>query len=226
MGYTINGESYPQLHVHAQTAQLRCLMTTLCDKNSQPSDWVFTADRVNRVMVEFALNFLPIDQTDVTTPVDDEPYHGVRFAGKIVGVSIIRAGEAMETALRSCCRNVRLGKILVQREEKTAKPKYYMAKLPSDIASRHVLLMDPMLATGGSAITAISKLLEAGVKEENIIFVNVVAAPEGIHNLLTKHPSLTFCTASIAEGLNEKKYIRRSLGDFGDRYFGTTNHSH
>lgn len=178
------------------------------------------------MMVEFALNFLPIDESNVTTPVDDEPHHGVKFAGKIVGVSVIRAGEAMETALRSCCRNVRLGKILVQRDEKTALPKYYMAKLPSDIATRHVLLMDPMLATGGSALTAIAKLLDAGVNEQNIIFVNVVASPEGIHNLLTKHPAITFCTASVAEGLNDKKYIRRSVGDFGDRYFGTNNHEH
>lgn len=221
MGYSLQGVHYPRLHVHEQTAQLKCLMTTLCDKNSQPSDWVFTADRVNRIMVEFALNFLPIDHTTVTTPVDDEPYEGVKFAGKIVGVSVIRAGEAMETALRSCCRNVRLGKILVQREEATAKPKYYMAKLPSDIASRHVLLMDPMIATGGSALMAVSKLLEEGVEEHSIIFVNVVAAPDGIHNLLTRHPNITFCTASIAAGLNEHKFIRQSLGDFGDRYFGT-----
>ena len=129
----------------------------------------------------------------------------------------------METALRSCCRNIRLGKILVQRDEKTAEPHYYMAKLPHDIASRHVLLMDPMLATGGSALLAIRKLLEVGVKEENIIFVNVVASPEGIDSVLSKHPGLTLCTANVAEGLNEQKYIRRSVGDFGDRYFGTTH---
>ncbi|CDF38315.1 unnamed protein product [Chondrus crispus] len=226
MGHTVNGTTYPQLYVHAQTAQLRCLMTTLCDKHSQRGDWVFTADRVNRIMVEFALNFLPVDPVRVITAVDDEAAEGVCFAGKIVGVSVIRAGEAMETALRSCCRNVRLGKILVQRDEETAKPKFYLAKLPHDVAERHVLLMDPMLATGGSALTAIGKLLEAGVKEENIIFVNVVAAPEGISNLLHRHPKITFCTAAVAEGLTQKCYIRRSVGDFGDRYFGTNNHAH
>lgn len=172
-------------------------------------------------MVEFALNFLPVQPHHVITPVDDEPLDGVKFAGRIVGVSIVRAGEAMETALRSCCRNVRLGKILVQRDERTAEPRYYMAKLPSDVATRHVLLMDPMLATGGSALMAVGKLLQAGVKEGNIIFVNVVASPEGILNLLSKHPAIQVCTASIAEGLSPQKYIRRSLGDFGDRYFGT-----
>lgn len=226
MVHMVDGTAYPQVHVHAQTAQLRCLMTTLCDKHSPRGDWVFTADRVNRIMVEFALNFLPVDPTRVTTAVDDEPADGVRFAGKIVGVSVIRAGEAMETALRSCCRNVRLGKILVQRDEHTAKPMFYLAKLPKDVADRHVLLMDPMLATGGSALTAIGKLLDAGVKESNIIFVNVVAAPEGIRNVLQTHPGITFCTAAVAEGLNAKSYIRKSVGDFGDRYFGTNNHAH
>lgn len=174
-------------------------------------------------MVEFALNFLPIEKHNVVTPVDDEPYEGVCFAGRIVGVSIIRAGEAMETALRSCCRNVRLGKILVQRDDDTAEPTYYMAKLPKDIASRHVLLLDPMLATGGTALMAIGKLLQEGVAEEHIIFVNIVSSPEGIQSVLSRHPNLQLCTAYIAEGLNDKKFIRKSLGDFGDRYYGTSH---
>lgn len=173
-------------------------------------------------MVEFALNFLPIEKLTVTTPVDGETYDGVDFAGTIVGVSIIRAGEALIASLRSCCRNVRVGTILVQRDEETAMPHYYMAKLPSDVASRHVLLMDPMLATGGSALLAIGKLLEAGVPEQKIIFVNIVAAPEGIKAVFEKHPQIQLCTSAVAEGLNPKKFIRRSLGDFGDRYFGTS----
>lgn len=208
---------WQQLHVHEQTAQLRCLMTTISSRDTSRSDWVFYADRVNRLMVEFALNFLPVDNVTVTTPVDNEQLHGLAFAGSIVGVSIIRAGEAMETALRSCCRNVRIGKILIQRNENTAQPVFYMAKLPPDIASRHVLLLDPMLATGGSAIVAIEKLLQAGVKESNIVFVSVVAAPEGINALLSKHPNIDLCTASVAVGLNEKSFIRKSLGDYGDR---------
>lgn len=223
MGHVVNGTKYAQLHVHEQTAQLRCLMTTLYDKQCTPGDWVFTADRVSRIMVEFALNFLPIESNSVITTVEDEPFDGVKFAGRIVGVSIIRAGEAMETALRSCCRNVRLGKILVQRDERTTQPHYYMAKLPKDVATRHVLLMDPMLATGGTAIMAVEKLVEAGVPQEKVIFVNIVAAPEGITALLERFPSIQICTAAVAEGLNEHKYIRRSLGDFGDRYFGTVH---
>lgn len=213
---------WPQLKVHEQTAQLRCLMTTLCDKESHSSEWVFMADRIIRIMMEFSLNFLPTEAHNVISSVDDEPYHGEKFAGRIVGVSIIRAGEAMEGALRSCCRNVRVGKILVQRNDNSSTGRrFYMAKFPSDIATRHVLLMDPMLATGGSAILAIEKLLEAGVLESNIIFINLVASPEGISNVLKRHPDILLCTAKVAEGLNSARYIRKSFGDFGDRYFGT-----
>lgn len=191
----------------------------MSSKDTPRADWVFHADRVNRLITEFSLNYLPIRPRQVTTAVDSAPLSGHAFSGKIVGVSIIRAGEALEAALRSCCRNVRIGKMLIQRDPATTLPVFFMAKLPDDIADRHVLLLDPMLATGGSALLAISKLLDAGVAEDKIVFVNVVAAPEGIDRVLTKHPRMAFCTASVAEGLNDHSYIKKSIGDFGDRYF-------
>merc|ERR1712029_669578 len=95
--------------------------------------------------------------------------------------SIMRAGEAMEAGLRECCRSVRIGKILIQRDEETALPKLFYAKMPDDIAERWVLLLDPMLATGGSAIKAIQGLLE-----ERIIFLNLIASPEGLKNFCEK----------------------------------------
>lgn len=214
-------EEFPQLLIHPQTTQLRCLMTTISSANTAPSEWIFYADRVNRLIIEFALNFLPVKSITVTSPVDNEEVDGVAFAGSIVGVSIIRAGESMEKSLRDIARNVRIGKILIQRDEATAVPVFYMAKLPYDLEHRHVLLLDPMLATGGSALVAIEKLLEAGAKEENIVFVNVVAAPEGVRALLTRHPAIKLCTASVAVGLNGKSYIRKSVGDYGDRYVGS-----
>lgn len=212
-------EEFPQLCIHPQTAQLRCLTTTIINKDTEPSEWIFYADRINRLIVEFALNQLPIQASSVTSTVDDEVVDGVSFVKSgLVGCSIIRAGEAMEAALRSCCRNVRIGKILIQRNESTAQPMFYMAKLPRDIQHRFILLLDPMLATGGSALVAIEKLLEAGAQEKNIIFVNVVATPEGIRKLLSVHPQIKFCTTNVAVGLNAKSYIRGSLGDYGDRY--------
>lgn len=128
----------------------------------------------------------------------------------------------MEKALREVIPNVRIGKILIQRKEDgTAEAQLYYTKFPKDLAERHVLLLDPMLATGGSAICAIEQLVKVGVKEENIVFLNLVAAPEGIEKLLKKYPKIRIVSCALDKSLNELKYILPGLGDFGDRYFGT-----
>ncbi|KAH9448373.1 hypothetical protein Pst134EA_027685 [Puccinia striiformis f. sp. tritici] len=108
------------------------------------SEFIFTADRVIRLLVEEGLNHLPVESHSVEAPTGAQ-YKGVRFLGKICGVSIMRAGESMEAGLRDCCRSVRIGKILIQRDEETALPKLFYAKLPDDIQERYVLLLDPML---------------------------------------------------------------------------------
>jgi len=125
----------------------------------------------------------------------------------------------MEAGLREVCRAVRIGKILIQRDEETAQAKLFYAKLPEDISSRYVLLLDPMLATGGSAIKAVEVLLEHGVPEQRIIFVNLIAAPEGLRNFCTKYPALRVITGWIDERLNERAYIIPGLGDFGERRY-------
>ena len=117
------------------------------DKNTNRADFIFHSNRISRLLVEEALNHLPVLPHTITTPVGRD-YHGVKFEGQICGVSIMRAGEAMEQPLRECCRSVRIGKILIQRDEETSKPRLYYDKLPEDIKDRWVLLLDPMLATG------------------------------------------------------------------------------
>lgn len=119
------------------------------DKTTNRADFIFYSNRINRLLVEEALNHLPVLPAPITTPVN-RTYSGVKFEGKICGVSIMRAGEAMEQALRECCRSVRIGKILIQRDEETSKPRLFYDKLPEDIDQRWVLLLDPMLATGTS----------------------------------------------------------------------------
>uniref|UniRef100_A0A6T6CZ94 uracil phosphoribosyltransferase n=1 Tax=Compsopogon caeruleus TaxID=31354 RepID=A0A6T6CZ94_9RHOD len=165
--------------------------------------------------------FLPVTPLRVVTPVDEAAFEGVTYQRRIVGVSIIRAGEAMETALRSCCRNIRIGKILIQRDHQTAEPQLFYTKFPDDIHTRHVLLLDPMLATGASAKTAVAALLDRGVAEEKIIFINLFSSLEGIRALHASYPGITIATAAIDEKLNNSKYIVPGCGDFGDRYFGT-----
>lgn len=117
------------------------------DRQTPRGDFIFHSNRVIRLLVEEGLNHLPVVEHTVITPVG-RPYAGVKFEGKICGVSIMRAGEAMEQGLRDCCRSVRIGKILIQRDEETCKPKLFYVKLPEDIAKRWVLLLDPMFATG------------------------------------------------------------------------------
>ena len=126
------------------------------NQSTQRADFIFYSNRIIRLLVEEGLNHLPVIEHTITTPVG-RLYSGVKFQGQICGVSIMRAGEAMEQGLRDCCRSVRIGKILIQRDEETSKPKLYYDKLPEDIAERWVLLLDPMFATGMSrGITAMN----------------------------------------------------------------------
>lgn len=116
----------------------------------------------------------------------------------------------MEQGLRDCCRSVRIGKILIQRDEDTCQPKLFYEKLPTDIADRWVLLLDPMFATGGSAMMAIDILKAKGVPEERILFLNIIASPEGVGNFSKKFPKVRVVTSFIDQGLNEKKSVPRS----------------
>ena len=127
----------------------------------------------------------------------------------------------MEKAVREVCRAIRIGKILIQRDEETALPTLFYEKLPEDIANRHVLLLDPMLATGGSVCKAIEVLKEHGVEERKIIFINLISCPEGVETFIKYAPKAKLITGFVDKELNTKSYIIPGLGDFGDLYFGT-----
>ncbi|WVQ75073.1 uracil phosphoribosyltransferase [Cryptococcus sp. DSM 104548] len=213
------------------TSQLQSLLTIIRDEQTQRGDFVFTSDRIIRLLVEEGLNHLPVIPKKVVTPVGEE-FEGVAFQGRICGVSIMRAGEAMEAGLRDCCRSgtslsnpsmhaltqvCSLLSVRIGKDEETTLPKLFYAKLPDDIAQRYVLLLDPMLATGGSCIKAIEVLLDHGVQEEKILFLNLIASPEGIKKVCTRFPKLTIITAWVDEGLDSNSYIVPGLGDFGDR---------
>ncbi|KAF9651144.1 PRTase-like protein [Thelephora ganbajun] len=208
----------PSVFTLPQTAQLEALYTIIRDKETSRGDFLFYSDRIIRLLVEEGLNHLPVVKKVIETPTG-ATYEGVGFEGKICGVSILRAGEAMEAGLREVCRSVRIGKILIQRDEETALPKLFYSKFPQDIANRYVLLLDPMLATGGSAIKAVEVLMEHDVPEERIIFINLISAPEGLKAFCSKFPQLRVITGWIDKGLNEKSYIIPGLGDFGERRY-------
>ncbi|KAF2261055.1 PRTase-like protein [Lojkania enalia] len=210
--------SHENVHILPQTPQLIALLTMIRDKNTGRADFIFYSNRIIRLLVEEGLNHLPVVEQTITTPVG-RTYSGVKFEGKICGVSIMRAGEAMEQGLRDCCRSVRIGKILIQRDEETSKPKLYYDKLPEDISDRWVLLLDPMLATGGSALMAVEVLIARGVPENHILFLNLIASPEGAKNFAERFPKVRVVTAFVDIGLDQKNYIVPGLGDFGDRFY-------
>ncbi|KAF2218140.1 uracil phosphoribosyltransferase-domain-containing protein [Elsinoe ampelina] len=209
---------FDNIHVLPQTPQLIALLTMIRDKNTKRADFIFYSNRIIRLLVEEGLNHLPVIPKTITTPVG-RTYDGVKFEGQICGVSIMRAGESMEQGLRDCCRSVRIGKILIQRDEETSQPRLFYDKLPEDIKDRWVLLLDPMLATGGSALMAVEVLLKKGVPEERILFLNLIASPEGAENFAKKYPKVRIVTAFVDSGLDEHNYIVPGLGDFGDRFF-------
>ncbi|KAL2529016.1 Uridine kinase-like protein 5 [Forsythia ovata] len=210
---------FSNVFVIYSTFQIRGMHTLVRDAKTTKHDFVFYADRLIRLVVEHGLGHLPFTEKQIITPTGSV-YTGVVFCRRLCGVSVIRSGESMENALRACCKGIKIGKILIHKEGKDGRQLIY-EKLPSDIASRHVLLLDPVLASGHSAVEAISVLLSKGVVESNIIFLNLIAAPEGIHAVCKKFPRLKIVTSEIDVSLNKDLRVIPGMGEFGDRYFGT-----
>ncbi|XP_040988905.1 uridine kinase-like protein 3 isoform X2 [Juglans microcarpa x Juglans regia] len=210
---------YPNLYVIQSTFQIRGMHTLIRDSQTTKHDFVFYADRLIRLVVEHGLGHLPFTEKQVMTPTGSV-YTGVDFCKRLCGVSVIRSGESMENALRACCKGIKIGKILIHREGDNGQHLIY-EKLPMDISERHVLLLDPILGTGNSAVQAISLLLKKGVPESNIIFLNLISAPQGVHVVCKCFPRIKIVTSEIEIGLNKDFRVIPGMGEFGDRYFGT-----
>ena len=161
---------------------------------------------------------LPVEEYEVETPL--EICKGYRLSGKKLGlVPILRAGLGMVEGMLNILPSAKVGHIGLYRDPETLKPVEYYLKLPTDISERDIFLLDPMLATGGSAIDAISSLKKRGVK--SIRLLNIIAAPEGVKAVQKAHPDVDIYIASLDRELNEHAYILPGLGDAGDRLFGT-----
>ena len=161
---------------------------------------------------------LPLEEVEIQTPIIKTVQK--QLSGKKLAiVPILRAGIGMVDGFLSLVPAAKVGHIGMYRDEETLEPVEYLVKLPEDIDQRQIFVMDPMLATGGSAILAVDSLKKRGAA--NIKFVCLVAAPEGVKKLQDAHPDIDIYTASLDERLNENGYIVPGLGDAGDRLFGT-----
>ncbi len=193
-------------------------LTALRDRTTTASHFRRLAHRISLVLAADAVRELPTTSVEVTTPL--ETIQGQRLSADIVVVPVLRAGLGMLEAVLELLPHARVGHIGLQRDETTAVASQYYKKLPPDLSKSTALIIDPMLATGGSAVAAIAMLQRAGARDIRLICI--VAAPEGIAAVEAVHPSVHIFTPAIDRELNAQKYILPGLGDFGDRLYGTT----
>eukprot|EP00277_Geminigera_cryophila_P038427 CAMPEP_0173090592 /NCGR_PEP_ID=MMETSP1102-20130122/27052_1 /TAXON_ID=49646 /ORGANISM="Geminigera sp., Strain Caron Lab Isolate" /LENGTH=228 /DNA_ID=CAMNT_0013975577 /DNA_START=159 /DNA_END=845 /DNA_ORIENTATION=- len=212
------------MHVLRRTPYTVSLYTCLRSKDSKQADFVAATRTLTNLIFNEAMSLLPMFPRSVRTPVPGATYDGLSLpdpSTDLCVVSILRAADSMADCISNQYPGIPIGKILIQRDEVTALPKLFFSKLPKDIKSRLVLLVDPMLASGGSANQAIKVLKEGGVMEEHIIMLCIVAAPEGLQALANAHPKVRVLCGEVDQLLNAQAYIVPGLGDFGDRFFGT-----
>lgn len=216
------GQPLPDtFNVLKETPQVRGIHTILRDHSTNRDEFIFYSKRLMRLLFEFALSFLPHTDHIVDTPQGTQ-YHGRKFRGNgLCGVSILRAGETMESALFSVTRDIRLGKILIQTNSSTGEPELHYLRLPRKIKDDHVILMDATVATGAAAMMAIRVLLDHDVEEENILLVTLLMAESGIHSVAYAFPKVKIVTTLVDKELTSDFRIVPGIGNFGDRYFGT-----
>ncbi len=192
------------------------LLTSLRDRDTPPSVFRALARQLSLTLVLEATRDLDTRSEQVITPLEETT--GRRLAADLVAVPILRAGLGMLEAVTDMFPNVAVGYIGLERDERTLQPAAYYEKLPA-LEGRQVLLLDPMLATGGSAVRACTSILARG--PSSLRMLCVVAAPEGAAAMEAAHPDVRIFTAALDRGLNDRGYIEPGIGDFGDRLYGT-----
>ena len=193
-------------------------VSLLRDKSTGTKEFKELVGEIAMLLCYEATRDLPTKEVEIETPIAVAKSH-VLAGRKLALVPILRAGLGMVDGMLSLLPAAKVGHIGMYRNEETLEPVEYYCKLPSDIAERDVLLLDPMLATGGSACDAITQIKKRGAR--SIKFLAIIAAPEGLAKVHEQHPDVDIYVAALDEKLNENGYIVPGLGDAGDRIFGT-----
>ncbi len=193
-------------------------LSILRDEKTSVKEFREIVSEIAMLMCYESTRDLPLEEVDVQTPVAVAKCH--RIAGKKLAiVPILRAGLGMVDGMVSMMPNVKVGHIGLFRDPETLEPVKYYFKMPADISERDVIVVDPMLATGGSASAAIGFLKEAGA--QHIKLMSIIGAPEGVERMQKDHPDVDIYVAALDDHLNDHGYIVPGLGDAGDRIFGT-----
>ena len=193
-------------------------ITHLCDVNTNTKEFREIVSEIAMLMGYEVSRDLPLEDVEIETPITKTTQKQLT-GKKLAIVPILRAGIGMVDGFLSLIPAAKVGHIGMYRDEETLQPVEYLVKLPEDIDQRQIFVVDPMLATGGSAILAVDSLKKRGAA--NIKFICLVAAPEGVKALQEAHPDIDIYTAALDEKLNGNGYIVPGLGDAGDRLFGT-----
>ena len=193
-------------------------LAILRDKRTGTKEFREIANEIAMFLCYEAMRDVELEETEIETPLT-KMKTGKLNEDKFAFVPILRAGTGMLDGLTSVIPNAKIGHIGLYRNEETLKPVKYFYKVPKDIDKREVVILDPMLATGGSAVDAIEMIKQDGAKK--IKFLCIIAAPEGIKKVEEKYPDVQIYAAALDDRLNEKGYIMPGLGDAGDRIFGT-----
>ncbi|XP_069829378.1 uridine-cytidine kinase-like 1 isoform X1 [Dendropsophus ebraccatus] len=216
------GQPLPDtLSVLQSTPQVRGMHTIIRNKDTNRDEFIFYSKRLMRLLIEHALSFLPLNPVTVETP-QGTSYQGKRFhRQRITGVSILRAGETMEQALTAVCKDIRLGKILIQTNHNTGEPELHYLRLPKEISEDYVILMDSTVSTGAAAMMAIRVLLDHDVQEDKIFLISLLMAEMGVHSVAYAFPRVRIITTAVDKRVNQEFHIIPGIGNFGDRFFGT-----
>lgn len=193
-------------------------LTLLRDKNTNVRDFRALCTEISMLMAFEAMRDLALEPTEVETPLTTATVN--RLAGKKLAlVAILRAGLIMADGILNLVPSARVGHLGMYRDHETLQPVEYFKKLPTDIADRNVFVLDPMLATGGSANAALDNLSDLGISSMKLMCI--LGAPEGVKAVQNKHPEVPIVLAALDSHLNESGYIVPGLGDAGDRIYGT-----
>ncbi len=206
-----------QIHV-MQHPLIQHKIGVLRRKETTSKDFRQLVGEIAMLMCYEATRFLPLTDVEIETPICKTTVKEIK-GKKMAVVPILRAGLGMVDGLLTIVPGAKVGHIGLYRDPETALPIEYYCKLPADCSEREVFVVDPMLATGGSAAAAITMLKERGI--EHIHFLCIIAAPEGVEKLTQEHPDVDIYIGALDEKLNDHKYIVPGLGDAGDRIFGT-----
>lgn len=194
-------------------------LTKLRDKNSGRAEFQHNAHMISNLLAQQALLHIKTKEVDITTPI--APTDGLERTQEVVLVPILRAGITMLPAFLQYFPGAAIAVVGLKRDEKTAIAHRYYQNFPPLNKNQQIIILDPMIATGGTGVATLELLKEKGIEQKQILFVSIVSAPEGLTAIKSKFPDITIITAATDEKLNDKKFIIPGLGDFGDRYFGT-----